>query len=152
METSNTRSILSMRVLTDDNFILFASKAYRNPNCMDEEEFYKDLNSIKYLKKLFSSYKKKGTLNERLILNHLQILYNVFESKECTRMLFFKLQEHWDCLVPFLDHLNYLPEFVIGIGLNKEYKKDFVWTPNIIIDARIPIKIKTEINRVCQAL
>ncbi len=114
-------------ILTEQNFLLYASKNYDNPNCLSTEEFLEDLNRIKYLKKLFYTFKNKDTLRERLILNHLVVLYNVFEMTACTRMLFFRLDEYYDTLVPFLIYLGYLPE---KITLNEK----IILTSDISID------------------
>ena len=104
--------------LNDDNFFLFAAKAYNNPNCINEFEFEDDLNRIKYLKKLFKKYNDKGDLKIRLILNHLTVLYNVFGPPEdCTRMLVWKLEDYLPYLKPFLILLNYWPERIEGIGI-----------------------------------
>jgi len=99
--------------LTQANVSLYEAKYYDNPHCMTEEEFNEDINRIKYLKILFSRYKSKGVLKERLILNHLIILYNVLEPHACTRILFLKIdKEYWSYLKPFLLYLNYLPNVV----------------------------------------
>ena len=60
-------------MITEENYLLYAMKVYDNPQCKDVEEFYEDLNRIKYLKRLFKKYKSTGSLRERLILNHLII-------------------------------------------------------------------------------
>ena len=107
--------------LDDSNFILFAAKFYDNQNMMDAIEFEEDLNRIKYIKRLFSKYRDGKELRERLILNHIIILYNVFEHRACTRMLCFRLYEYLDFLKPFLVYLNYWPEnYIEPIGVNKE--------------------------------
>ena len=106
--------------LDDSNFILFAAKFYDNPNMMDVLEFEEDVNRIKYIKRLFSKYKSGKKLRERLILNHIIILYNVFEARACTRMLCYRLYEYLDYLKPFLVYLNYWPERIDPIGINKE--------------------------------
>lgn len=106
--------------LDDSNFILFAAKYYDNPSCMDQLEFEEDLNRIKYLKRLFRKFEKKGELRERLILNHIIVLYNVFPHQACTRMLCFKLYEYLDLLKPFLVYLNYWPEKIPRVGINNE--------------------------------
>jgi len=106
--------------LDDSNFMLFAAKFYDNPSCMDQLEFEEDLKRIKYIKRLFRKYKDGGELRERLILNHLIVLYNVFYHKSCTRMLCFRLYEYLDYLKPFLVYLNYWPEKVDAIGVDKE--------------------------------
>ena len=102
--------------LDDSNFILFAAKYYDNPSCMDQLEFEEDLNRIKYLKRLFRKFEKKGELRERLILNHLIVLYNVFPPRVCTRMLCFRLFDYMDLLKPFLVYLNYWPERIDPVG------------------------------------
>lgn len=93
--------------LTEGNFQLFAMKAYVNPHCTDVLEFHDDLKRIRYIKRLFRKYKETGDLKERLIINHMMILYNTFEPRALTRMLIMKLDEHLDCLKPFLMLLSY---------------------------------------------
>ena len=87
---------------------------------MDALEFDDDVNRIKYIKRLFSKYRDGKTLRERLILNHIIILYNVFDARACTRMLCYRLYEYLDYLKPFLVYLNYWPDKVEPIGINKE--------------------------------
>jgi hypothetical protein len=101
--------------LDDSNFFLYAAHHYSNP-CVDQQEFIDDLNRIKNLRRLFGRYEKHGELKERLILNHLMVLYNVFEHKALTRMLVFKLYDQLHILKPFLMLLNYWPEIVENIG------------------------------------
>jgi len=97
--------------LTRRNFKLFAAKHYDNPECLDIEEFNQDLSRFKYLKRLLRSYEVTGDLQERLILNHVIILYNVFGIKACNKMMWYKInEEHWHYIKPFLIFLNYLPE------------------------------------------
>ena len=79
--------------LDDSNFMLYAARAYINPGCVDILEFHEDLNRIKYIKRLFRRYSETGELKERLILNHLIVLYNVFDRVMLTRMLAYKLYE-----------------------------------------------------------
>ena len=73
--------------LTEDNFLLYAMKFYDNPHCMDVEEFNDDLKRIRYIKRLFKKYRETGELKERLVLNHLVVLYNMWEPTAITRML-----------------------------------------------------------------
>lgn len=93
--------------LTEDNFQMFAMKAYVNPHCTDVLEFHDDIKRIRYIKRLFRKYKESGDLKERLIVNHLVVLYNTFEPRAMTRMLVLKLDDHLDCLKPFLMLLSY---------------------------------------------
>jgi len=105
-----------MDKIDDSNFILFAAKCYTNPQCMDEAEFFDDLKRFKYLKRLFNKYQETGELKDRLILNHLVVLYNLF-GEGTTRMLFFKLRDYYDILKPFLVLLGRCPNKVVGIGI-----------------------------------
>ncbi len=103
--------------LDETNFLLYAARHYENPQCYDTIEFYDDLKRIKYIRRLFNIYQESGELKERLILNHIIILYNVFGVIPATRMLFFKLYEHKEQLKPFLVFLNFMPLSVINITL-----------------------------------
>ena len=105
-----------MQKLDDSNFILYAAANYDNPQCYDTDEFYDDLKRFKYLKRLFNRYKETGELKERLILNHLIVIYNVFGPTPATRLLFFKLDGYYDLLKPFLMLMNQMPDIVYGIG------------------------------------
>ena len=100
--------------LTEDNFQLFAMKFYENPHCTDLLEFHDDLKRIRYIKRLFKKYKQTGELKERLIINHLIVLYNMFDNRAMTRMLLLKLNGYHDCLKPFLILLNY---WTVDVGL-----------------------------------
>ena len=104
--------------LNDNNFSLFAAKYYNNPNCTDILEFHDDLNRIKYVKRLLKIYKESGELKERLVLNHLITLYNVFEPQACTKMLVFKLVNHVEVLKSFLSYMNVWPDRIEGLGPN----------------------------------
>ena len=96
--------------LNENNFLLFAMNHYDNPQCHSLEEFDEDLKKFLYLKKLITRYKKDNDLKERLILNHIIVLYNVF-GINATRMLFYKVdKEYWDVLVTFLIYLGHMPE------------------------------------------
>jgi hypothetical protein len=116
--------------LDDDNFILFAAKHYDNPQCYDSEEFYDDLKRFKYLKRLFGKYEESGELRERLILNHLIILYNVF-GDVTTKMLFYKLEEYYSYLLPFMVLLHRLPDKV-SIGNITVYTSDITMDMHIV--------------------
>ena len=105
-----------MKIVDENNFLLYAAKHYDNPNCTDVLEFNEDLNRIKYIKRLFKKYAETGELKERLIINHLTVVYNVFKPEAATKMLCFKLCDYLHLLKPFLELLNYWPEYVSGIG------------------------------------
>jgi hypothetical protein len=105
--------------LDESNFMLYAAKHYDNPQCFDTLEFYEDLARFKYIKRLFNRYEESGELKERLIVNHLIILYNVF-GPATTRMLFFKLNGHLHLLKPFIILLGFLPDKVYGVGVENK--------------------------------
>jgi hypothetical protein len=103
--------------LNESNFLLYAMHHYDNPQCNSVQEFEEDLKKFLYLKKLFSRYKNNGELRERLILNHIIVLYNIF-GEATTRMLFYKIDEScWDALVTFLVYLERMPEKVSEYGI-----------------------------------
>jgi hypothetical protein len=95
-------------ILNDDTYFLYASHCYDNPQCESVEEFYEDLDRIKYVKRLFTRY-DDGELKERLILNHLIIIHNVFGIEGGLKLVFHKIgRKHWSYLKTFLVYLNYL--------------------------------------------
>ncbi len=97
--------------LNEDNFLLFAIRYYENPQAVTKEDFEKDLNHFKYIKRLLKRYKKSGELKTHLILNHFIILYNIF-GEATTPMLFFKIeQDLWSSVKSFVIFLNRLPEY-----------------------------------------
>ncbi len=118
--------------LNDDNFVMYAIKHYDNKNCTGLNEFYDDLNKFKYLKRLFKKFNDKGELRERLILNHIIVIYNLFGVEAATKMLFYKIEkQYWSQLKTFLVFLNFMPRLVI---VSKEiHIKD----SDIIIDESI---------------
>jgi len=94
-----------------NNFSLYAAQHYTNPRVLNVDEFYEDLNKFKYVKKLFTKYKTSGDLKERLILNHIISIYNVFNIEAATKMCFFKMdEESYPALKTFLLYLNYIQE------------------------------------------
>jgi len=112
--------------LDESNFLVYAAKYYDNPQCFDTQEFMEDLNRFRYVKRLLKRYKETGDLKERLILNHIIIIYNVFGPVPATRMLFFKMNNMYSELTPFLEFLGYMPDRVDNIGLVPKtvYNKD----------------------------
>ena len=75
---------------------MYAIKHYQNPSCQGMEEFYDDMKRFKYIKRLFRKYKETGELKERLLLNHIIVLYNLFGADAASTLLFFKIElEYW---------------------------------------------------------
>ena len=95
--------------ITNDNIIMFAIKHYDNPQCEGEKEFYDDMKRIKYIKRLLRKHNDTGILKERLLLNHIIVLKNLFGAEACVTLLLFKIQkEYWETLKSFLLFLNIL--------------------------------------------
>ena len=93
--------------ITSDNIMMFAIRHYDNPQCESEKEFYDDMKRFKYIKRLLRKYKEIGILKERLLLNHIIILNNLFGIEACVTLLLFKIQrEYWSTLKSFLLFLN----------------------------------------------
>jgi hypothetical protein len=96
--------------LNEENFLLFAIKHYENPQAVTKEDFDKDLQHFKYIKRLLKKYKNTGELKAHLLLNHFIILYNIF-SDAATPMLFYKIENDlWSTVKTFILFLNKLPE------------------------------------------
>jgi len=103
--------------LTEDNFLLYAMHHYDNPQCNSLIEFEEDIKRFLYLKKLLSRYKNTNELRERLILNHIIVLYNIF-GEHATRMLFFKIDKaYWNTLITFLVYLDRMPDELKEYGI-----------------------------------
>jgi hypothetical protein len=97
--------------LNEDNFLLYAAKCYYNPRCIDAEEFYDDLNRFKYVKRLINRYIRNGRLVERLLLNHITIVLNVFGNETGIVMLMYKVgPEGLPALKSFLLYLKAIKE------------------------------------------
>lgn len=119
--------------LDQSNFLLYAAKHYDNPQCFDTIEFYEDLKKFKYIKRLLNRYVEDGDLKERLILNHIVVLFNLFGAHAAIRMLFLKCEGLESYLAPFLIALNSLPEKVENIGVTNKT----IVTSDITLDVKI---------------
>jgi hypothetical protein len=124
--------------LNEGNFLMFSMKEYNNIQCIDIEEFYDDLKKIKYIKRLFNIYLNDGQLKERLILNHLIVFYNVFPIQAGTRILFYKIEEHfWPMLKTFLIFLDRMPDKIESI------KGKTILATDIKLDDGIVTRLRT---------
>jgi hypothetical protein len=121
---------MSFDNLTSENILMYAMKIYDKPNCI-MSEFKDDLKRFNYLKRLFKRYRKFDELRERLVLNHLVVLYNVFGAESLARLLFFKVsKDDYSVVKTYLLFLSCMPEVVKGIkGHN-------------IISSEIPVDMK----------
>lgn len=97
--------------LNEDNYLMFAIKFYDNPQALTMEDFENDLKRIRYIKRLLKRYKSSGELKTHLILNHLIVLFNVFNDA-AVPLLFYNLEEElWSPIKSFLVFLNRIPEY-----------------------------------------
>ena len=97
--------------ITSDNIMMFAIKYYDNPQCEGEKEFHDDMKRFKYIKRLLRKYNDNGILKERLLLNHIIVLNNLFGPEACVTLLLFKIQKgYWGTLKSFLLFLNIIRE------------------------------------------
>lgn len=121
--------------LCDDNFMIYAMKAYNSPNCI-MSEFEEDLKRIKYVKRLIKRYKVTGDLKERLILNHIIVLSNVFGVEMSVKMLFYKLdRDDYEILKTFLLFLNFMPKNIMGVNGKNIYSSDI--SVNLFVAKRL---------------
>ena len=120
--------------LTESTFLLYAMKNYDNPQCTEMSEFEEDIKRFQYLRKLFSRYRQDDDLKERLILNHLIVIFNVF-GPTATNMLFMRLHEYHEFLKPFVEYLNFMPEVLIYDGL-------MINSNSIVGDELIELRLK----------
>ena len=108
--------------LNEETFMLYAIKNYYNPKCIDVEEFYEDLNRFKYVKRLVNRYLDGGKLAERLILNHLIVIFNAFDIEASLKLLEYKLDDrHWNVIKPFLVFLHHIKnDQYTGISMDEK--------------------------------
>jgi hypothetical protein len=108
-------------ILNEKNLLLYAAKHYYNPRFSDIDEFHEDLKRFKYLKRLVNRYLDDKELSERLILNHLIVIFNVFGIEPSLKILEVKLEgDQWKVVKPFLIFLKFITnEQYTGIDMDK---------------------------------
>ena len=103
--------------LTEENFNIYAIKHYDNPTCMGMAEFNDDLKRFRYIKRLLNKYTTERNLKDKLLLNHIIVLNNVFGPEASPKMLFFKIEkQYWSQLKTFLVYLNTMPDTISNRG------------------------------------
>jgi hypothetical protein len=118
--------------LNEENFMIYAMKCYNSPHCI-MSEFEGDIKRTKYLKRLFRRYKITKSLKERLILNHIILLNNVFGPLATSRILFYKTDERdYDILKTFLSYLDIMPEEIKGIRGMNLHTSSIPLEPNVV--------------------
>lgn len=106
--------------INEHTFITTAMRFYDNPQCLSTKEFEEDLRRFSYLKKLFARYIDDGDLKEKLIINHLVTIHNLF-GVAATELLFYKIeQRYWQLLITFLTFLDRMPDQVPDFHINNQ--------------------------------
>ena len=123
--------------LREDNIILYAIKCYDRPNCI-VSEFEEDFKRVSYIKRLFKKYRETGEIKERLVLNHVVLLQNVFGFVPATRILFVLIQEQdYEILKPFLLYTSAIPDVILGINGKDIHSKEIVMDWKIVEKLRV---------------
>ena len=113
--------------LTPENWMFFAIKNYDNPTSVTYADFKEDIKRFKYIKRLLRRYQTTGEFKKHLILNHIILLYNVFDDA-ATPLLFFKIEAtYWPVIKAFMLFLNRLP-----LSLNHEVDEECLKELNLI--------------------
>jgi hypothetical protein len=122
----------SFNDLNNENFLLYAIKAYDKPNCV-MSEFEEDLKRFDYLKRLIYRYREYNDLQERLMINHIIILSNVFGPDCVVRMLFYRLDENsYPIIKTILVFLNIMPDVIKGVKGKHIYSSDISLDNNLV--------------------
>ena len=122
--------------LSDENYLILAVKAYDSPTCIPSE-FHEDIKRVKYIKRLIKRFKNGGELKERLILNHIIILSNVFGTEFSTKLLFLRMdEEDYDVLKPFLVYLGHMPEIINSVRNKIIISSDILMNMQVIESLR----------------
>ena len=108
--------------VTEDNYLIVAAKHYNNPQCSSTDEFYADLDRIKYIKRIINRYLESGDLSERLLLNHIIVFCNVFGVEIGVKMMAVKLDyKYWSVIKTILVFLKYIePTDLVGIDMDSK--------------------------------
>src|SRR6185503_8326386 len=128
-----------MPILNDDNFTLYCAMNYKNPSCTGMEEFQADVRRIKYIKKLCTRFLSTGDLKERLILNHIIILGNMFDPVPLNRILFLKMEQQFPMIKPFLLGLNILQDRIVNVREERIVNTEIIPMDQNVVNAICPI-------------
>lgn len=120
--------------INENNYLIFCATHYKNATYVSTEDFLEDLNRIKYIKKLITRYIENGELKERLILNHIIILNNVFGPEILCKILYLKLKAQIKYIKPFLVFLNILTDRIYNVGDEKLIFTDVIEMDQSIIN------------------
>ena len=131
---ANTEVKRTVMEQDDDAFIAFAKKHYFNPSCASNIEFLEDLKRVKYIKRLLFRFHKARSLKsikERLIINHLIVLRNVFGDSATVHLLFLKHEPKFH---------SYLKSFLVFLKFDVKSAPDTDYS-KIITDPRVDRKL-----------
>jgi hypothetical protein len=108
-------------ILTEENFKLACAKYY---DSIDIYSFNEDIARIHMVRKLIRKFISTGDINEKLVLNHIIILYNGFGEFTLNILYFIFTKEEYKYINSFLIFLNRLPDdrFVYGIDITLSKK------------------------------
>ena len=100
---------MNISELNHENWLIFAIRNYNNPLSVTYSDFEEDLKRFKYIKRLLRRYETTGELKTHLRLNHVIVLYNVFDDA-ATPLLFYRVEAtYWSIIKAFMLFLNRLP-------------------------------------------
>ena len=65
--------------ISENNYLDFCKKYYRNPHLLDIEEFENDLKTLRYIKSLFRKYiSGNSDIKIEMMINHFIYVHNCF--------------------------------------------------------------------------
>ena len=102
--------------LNHKNFELWSAQHYQNKQYSTLEEFVEDLDRLKHIKKLITKYIERSELRERLILNHIIILNNVFGPEPTCKLLYLKFEDTFEIIKPFLVYINIIQTKITNVN------------------------------------
>lgn len=102
--------------IDETNFKLLCA---RNYDSVDINSFNEDISRIYRVRKLIRKYISSSEINERLLLNHIIILFNGFGNFTINILYYIFEENEYKYINSFLLFLNRLPDdkFVTGIDL-----------------------------------
>jgi hypothetical protein len=133
----HTHSMSYNPKLTRDNFLMYAIKHYQSPIIVGMEEFHEDLKYLRYVKRWVNTFNQKGFIKERIVLNHIVVLCNMFTPQHAVKMLFYKIDEDgWSVLKSFCLYLKIMPQKLVGI------KDSIIFTDEIPSNKQIDMMLE----------
>lgn len=103
--------------LNENTFVLYAAKHYENPHCHSTDEFYEDLRRFIQIKKMLTKYRKSGEIKERLFVNHIICIFNIFKPFAASKMIFYKAgEDYYPHIKAVLKHIERCPKMMLING------------------------------------